>query len=333
MITALDLMESPAWYPLQPLPDGTLQLLKLGESDYRAASFLDQRLAQQPRRLERGGIDVVREAADRLAPRAHFIFHTGHVGSTLASRLLGEHPALFSLREPALLRPLADSTAASALDLRRTLGLFSRTWRPRQRALIKVTSFVSERASDMLALEDGARAILMCTSPSSYLRGILGGPNSRVESRALAPSRQARLATRLGNGPWQPASEGEQVAMSWLCEMTALLQAAQRHVAQVHWVNFDVFLAAPAPGLASMLETFGVSLATKEVEQLVHGPLMRQYSKAPEHAYDAALRQEVLQSADFEHGPEIRRGLAWLERLAAQHALVRQTLACVPRQG
>jgi hypothetical protein len=58
---------------------------------------------------------------------------------------------------------------------------------------------------------------------------------------------------------------------------------------------------------------------------------MRQYSKAPEHAYDAALRWEVLRSADFEHGPEIRRGLAWLERLAAQHDLVQQTLACVPR--
>ena len=49
---------------------------------------------------------------------------------------------------------------------------------------------------------------------------------------------------------------------------------------------------------------------------------MRQYSKAPEHAYDAALRNEVLQAAEYEHGAEIRRGMAWLNGLAGRHAWV-----------
>ncbi|MGH8201069.1 MAG: hypothetical protein ACREVO_12050 [Steroidobacteraceae bacterium] len=49
---------------------------------------------------------------------------------------------------------------------------------------------------------------------------------------------------------------------------------------------------------------------------------MRSYSKAPEHAYDAALRRRVLESADGEHGAEIRRGMQWLASLAGRHTLV-----------
>ena len=38
---------------------------------------------------------------------------------------------------------------------------------------------------------------------------------------------------------------------------------------------------------------------------------MRRYSKAPEHAYDLALRNDVLAAARAEHGEEIRRGMRW----------------------
>jgi hypothetical protein len=332
MITAPELLASPAWLPLHLLPDGALHLVRLEEAAYRAASFLDQRLLQPGTPQARAEIATVQGAAARLGPAAHFIFHTGHAGSTLVSRLLGEHPDLFSLREPALLRPLADTAAAAGgrtLELPQAIALLSRTWRPGQRALIKATSFVSERAQDLLDLDRSAVALLICTSPLSYLRGILAGPNSRIESRTLAPRRQARLATRLGDGRWQPdpVSEGEQVAMSWLCEMSALTLSAQRHPGRVRWVNFDAFLASPAPALAGMLQVLGVTAPAAELERLVRGPLMRQYSKAPEHAYDAELRRQVLLSADQEHGREIRRGMAWLEHLAQAHALVREALA------
>jgi hypothetical protein len=65
--------------------------------------------------------------------------------------------------------------------------------------------------------------------------------------------------------------------------------------------------AEPAPG---------------EIARILAGPLMRQYSKAPEHAYDAALRREVLAGADLEHGAEIRRGMQWLASLGGRHPLI-----------
>jgi hypothetical protein len=53
---------------------------------------------------------------------------------------------------------------------------------------------------------------------------------------------------------------------------------------------------------------------------------MRRYSKAPEHAYDAALRRAVLDEARALHGEEIRRGLSWLEDAAAEYSAVRDAM-------
>jgi hypothetical protein len=330
LISSRDIAESPTWLPLDEGTPGTLTLVRLDEAAYRAASFLDRRILQAgaPQASCPGG-DVA-EAAAGLVPRAHYIFHIGHVGSTLVSRLLGECAGLFSLREPAMLRTAAADPALAfgGLGLRDVLSLLSRTWRPEQRALIKATSFVGEIAGGILDLDPDSMALLMFTPALSYLRCILGGPNSRVESRMLAPSRLQRLRRRLGAAaPAAPQSEGEWIAMSWLCEMTALRHAASRFGSRIVWVDFDTFLAAPASGLTRLLRALGWMPASGEVESLVAGPLMRRYSKAPEHEYDAALRNSVLESADWEHGAEIRRGMSWLASRAGCHPLVDAALS------
>lgn len=335
MITQQDILESPAWYPLQQTADSVV-LLNLDEAAYTAASFLDQRIAKPEVAKVRCQIDVMKRATAKLVPKAHFIFHTGHVGSTLISRLLGEHEQLFCLREPAMLRTfgpdgLRTSTPPSkdGLDLSQTLALLSRTWRKGQRAVIKVTSFVSELAGEILSLDDQAVALFLFTDPLTYLRTILAGPNSRIESRTLAAVRLRRLRQRLGEGAWpmDPVSEGEVAAMAWLCEMTALCEAAANYGGRITWVNFEAFLAAPVAGLDSMLHSLGVNSPAVEVNRLITGPLMQQYSKAPEYAYDAALRRRVLESASREHPGEIRRGMAWLDRVARRNRPVMEAFS------
>ena len=330
-ITAAELAGSPAWFPLEAPGGELLRLVRLDEAAYRQASFLDQRiLAALP---EEGvcPIATATAAAGMLPMRAHYIFHIGHVGSTLISRLLGEHPGFHSVREPALLRALAaaPAQAAHAPSLTVTLALLARTWRAQQRALIKATSFVSEIAGSILATDDQAAALLVFTPPLAYLRCILGGPNSRLESRALAPARLTRLHARIGSAalPSLPGSEGEWIAMSWLCEMSALCQAATPCEARVRWIDFDEFLAMPAAGLTEALRALGAAPAAHDVDKLLAGPWMGRYAKAPEHAYDAALRRSVLEAADQEHRSEIRRGMDWLARAAGRHRLIDAALA------
>jgi len=326
-----ELRDSPAWYPLEAVGD-TVQLLRLAASDYAAASFLDQRLLQGGYPRARVAPALLAMAAAALAPCRHYLFHVGHVGSTLLSRLIGAHAGCFALREPALLRALAAAPAA-APPLEVVLALFGRAWRPGQVAVVKATSFVSEIADAILTSSGAPRALFVYAAPLAYVRGILAGANSRAETRALAPARLQRLVRRLHGAQCDPRSEGELVAMSWLCEMLTLEQAASRHPEGILWVDFDRFLQAPLAGLAAVFGALGATVPQQELEALVAGPIMRQYSKAPEHAYDAALRREVLAGADWEHGAEIQRAMAWLEALAGAQPPVRALLESLPRRA
>jgi hypothetical protein len=128
-IAADEIAASPAWFPLETIEGEAMRLIQLDEAAYRAASFLDQRLLGAGYRQSACALALLSGAAERLAAPAHYIFHTGHVGSTLVSRLLGAHQSFFALREPALLRAVsvrpAPDAGAPSLDV--ALALLGRT--------------------------------------------------------------------------------------------------------------------------------------------------------------------------------------------------------------
>ncbi|MGD0189157.1 MAG: hypothetical protein ABSD74_00285 [Rhizomicrobium sp.] len=257
------------------------------------------------------------------------------------SRLIGEFPGAFSLREPLILRTLAQiqSEAATAPELwigenfeRRTgafLKLWSRTFRPEDRAIIKATSFVSEFAAVLLARASKPRALLMFVQPERYLATILGGENAPNEAKSLAPSRWQRLKNRLDAdiGRLEPMSIGEIVAMSWAAEMTALVAARKQAGERATFLDFDAFLSNPHASLSQAIRHLDLAASSGQVSSVVTGPHMRRYSKAPEHAYDAALRQAVLDQAVATSGDEIKRGRSWLERLAGTNPIVAEAMA------
>src|SRR4051812_36091370 len=87
---------------------GMVRLVAMDRDSYRAASFLDDRLIQQPVDAQILPWPTVEAAvAGDLRQDARWIFHVGHVGSTLVSRLLGEVDGVLSVREPRLLRDIA----------------------------------------------------------------------------------------------------------------------------------------------------------------------------------------------------------------------------------
>jgi hypothetical protein len=323
------LRASPELFPLAFEATGqAVELVALAPVDYEKASFLDGRLAAAP--VLTPGWAELAAAAGGLPVETDFIFHVGHVGSTLLSRVLGTHPKVFSLREPQVLRTVAQAELTGAWPgeeadrrLAVLLALFSRRWSPAKRPLIKATSLVGELAGRMLRLAPGSRAILLTAAPESYLATILGGPNSRVELRQAAPARLARLARRLGTEALrtEALSEGELAAMSWACEMTALVEAGAGAAGRGLWLDFDGFLAAPAVGLGRTLQHLHGEADPTLVEQLAGSAYFQRYSKAPEYAYGPDVRREVLAAARRDEGAEIRKGLAWLERAAAHPAV------------
>jgi hypothetical protein len=173
-----------------------IRFVHLDEGAYRAASFLDDRMMQPGLDSRLCSLDEAMSAAAAL-PRndARWIFHIGHVGSTLVARLLGELGGVLSIREPRSLRDLAAAAAEErgglAAGLRR---LMSRTFGPAQVALVKATSFVSELAPLLTAPESSA--LFLYATPANYIASILAGENYLKELAALHSIRVERLRAR-----------------------------------------------------------------------------------------------------------------------------------------
>lgn len=312
----------------------------VSEADYRAASFLDQRLLADRIGREWMAWDTLPDLGAR-APSPHFIFHIGHVGSTLMSRLLGEVGNVLPLREPMLLRTLAqvseridrpESVWSRELYRRRlaqAVGWLGRGFSPGQRAMVKASSVITAIADDLTGA-DGHALFLYVPLPR-YIETILAGEASMSETLAQAPARMARLAELLPDFPvalWQlpPVTR---VAMSWLCEMATAQQTLPRTDPRYLWADFEHVLADPAAAVAEQCKNFGLSVDAARIDAALAGPVMRQYSKAPEHGYSADLRRELQAQAAAEHAPAIAEAIAWVEALATRYT----SLGTLPIHG
>jgi hypothetical protein len=300
---------------------GLARLVRMDEEAYRQSSFLDDRmLGAKPEARLCALADVLGEArwVDRRA--AHWIFHIGHVGSTLVARLLGELAEFLSIREPRSLRDLVQSSqrAEIAADV---AALMARTFRPGQRALVKATSFVSEIAP-MMVQPDG-RALFLFASPRRYIEGILAGENSILELQALEQGRRERLAKRGIDLAGFGRSNAHLAAAAWVCEMTALETACDAMPAgAAMWADFDGMLRDMAGSLAQVTAHFGVQVPHDWLGEISSGPLMRQYSKAPEFDYSPDLRAQLLAGAGATHRAAIDDAINGLLR-SGQPLIVR----------
>jgi hypothetical protein len=324
---------SPQWLPFAPDPaSGRISLLKLEEADYRAASFLDQRILT-PRSELRAATWVELALPADARRDANWIFHIGNVGSTLVSRLLGELPGIFALREPLLLRDFAASPPpGERFDA--LVALLSRTFRPEQRANVKATSFTSEIAPRLVA--PGSRALFLYASHERYLENILAGENSWQTLAALSPIRLARLRGRCPGLEAVIAAmhDGLKAALGWACEMTSLEQAAAAlPKGSVMWLDFDRFLDDPARHFTQIAAHFGESVDSATAKAICEGPLMGRYSKALEYEYSPALRREILADAGRRHAGPIRDALNWLAALESRYPCAAQAIRRARGEG
>lgn len=300
---------------------GLARFVQMSPDDYREASFLDDRMfaRQRPSHLLKWA-DVVEAMPPAARTDTRWIFHIGHVGSTLIARLLGELQSVLSVREPRALRDLtffpADVRADFVPPVR---ALMSRTFADDQAAVVKATSFVSEIAAELIA---GGRALFLYATPLAYISGILAGENSRKELAGLADTRRVRLASRGLNLP-EPRNEADAAASAWACEMTSLEAADGGNGL---WADFDVVLIHLEDSLRRFADHLQFAATDEQLREIANGPLTRRYSKATEYEYTPQLRHDLLAEANQRHRVDIESALAMLSAAAETTPLLRKAL-------
>lgn len=316
----MNLFDTPGWLPLEFEPAADqVKWLRLDEADYRAASFLDFRIVEPDSDIMHSAWPTAPAQARR---DAHYIFHIGNVGSTLISRLLGELPDVFAVREPQLLRQLAADA-----DFATVAALLSRTWRPGQRANVKATSFTSELADRLI--QPGSNALFLYITPERYLESILAGQNSWTTLEALSAIRLERLRSRCPDLELDLARANDAIkaALGWACEATSLERAASGLPAgTVLWMDFDIFLADPAEHLLAIARHYAIELDAAGARRLCDGPLMRRYSKALDYEFSPAMRREILGDSRRRHAPEIAEALRWLGALGSRYPAIARAI-------
>ena len=305
---------------------GIARLIEMTPEAYRAASFLDDRMLQGPINARpRPFTEVAGAVPSDARSDARWMFHIGHVGSTLIARLLGELDGVLAVREPRILRDVAAMTDEQRRAIVPAIQrLLSRTFAADEIALVKATSFVSEIAAELVP--PGERALFLTVDPRTYIATILAGPNSRKELAALADIRAQRMAGRVHG--LAGSSAAHLAAAAWACEVTALeTAAAAMPDRRIQWGNFDRLLDDIEAGLNEIAAFLGFAAPAGRAEEIVHGPLMSHYSKALEYDYSPSLRRQLIDQEITEHDAEIDDALAMLERSAQESPLLARALA------
>jgi hypothetical protein len=329
---AAELAAGPDLYPMA-LDAGrdALFFVRMRAEDYRRASFLDERMLMPATRGQWVPFaDIARAMSSGPPARPlHFIFHSGHVGSTLISRLLDETNKVLSLREPLPLRTMAEAFDASPSGLDGRLEILLRLWERgfagTDAVVLKATSTAERIGGRLLSLRPLARAVTLNVAAESYVATMLAAENSAVDLNAHGPERLHRLG-RLLDAPPRPTGLGELAAMSWLAERFTQDDLIARFAGRVLPLDFDAVLREIESALTRVLSHFGVRVAKDVVAAIASGEVLTRYSKLPSEAYSPRLRNERLAEARRLYGEEIRAALAWLERLGKVHGRVAAVL-------
>lgn len=305
-------------------------VVHIDQKIYRQAAFLDERMFTSDIQGAWFPLDTLLQATVGLPTRAtQYLFHIGHCGSTLLSRLLAELPGCFALREPLAFLALAMTQrelglpnsrldAGSWQDLFKMVSdLQARCYTDSDTALIKSTSVAGNLLQPVLATQPDARAILLYMHLEPWLATMLRAPGTRESVRSFAGAWLTDFRQLTGDMSVElhALDDVRQAVIGWATMLLNFTRAATHDPARTHWLNFDEFLTAPVSHCKAVADFLGLPASDAKIEALLAGPIMGHYAKDPSQSFDTNVRTRELSEARQRFETEIGTGLQWFEEL------------------
>lgn len=321
-------------------------LLEVDERRYREAPFLDDRVIDESTTGFWVDLEALPEPdAGKPAPDPRWIFHIGHCGSTLLSRLLPAACPLLPVREPPPLRTLAESLRVltqpvSRLSesqwralLSRFVSLYSRTYRHDEPALIKPTSDCGNLIRLVMEGRPASRSVLMFQSLETYLAIMMDGADARMDIEGHAVTRLSDFHDYVDDHEHLRLYElapAHRVVISWLAGVTSFHKAMQECADDLRPLDFDRLLEDPRHVLTEVMAFLGLPVEKSRIAAAVDGPVMQTYAKAPEYRYGPTDRAARLAENRTRSGAEIERGLRWATSLVERYPSLESVVDAFP---
>tara|TARA_R110002049_G_scaffold23726_3_gene84097 strand:+ start:6415 stop:7467 length:1053 start_codon:yes stop_codon:yes gene_type:complete len=336
---ANELEHRPEVFPHQlDLVNDNLLLVELSAAQVSAASFLDQRVLQQGTRGTWVSWQMIAEKFEKVEANRppNFIFHVGHCGSTLVSRLLQQMDKTTSLREPLPLRVLAQDVAdaqegrsfLSPQEHAVRLQVLSKMWcRGAEQTVVKATSICTDLLPVIHGDDSVAKSVFVYNRAETHIATLLAGENAVVDLRGFAKLRLQRLQQKTSlKIPLHQMTVGQLAALSWLSETISATRSLETYPGQIMALEFEAFLREPGDSLRRIVDFLGIAADRGAIEKAVNSDVLQTYSKAPEHKYNAQTRSAILADSRTKFAKEIGEARAWLDDLAGRSELVAASL-------
>ena len=326
----MSLLDDPDYLPFKlDLAQRRVLMLRLTAQQRADAAFLDERALPAAPVASWVPLSMLLDARPSVNSAADFVFHIGHCGSTLLSRLLQAWPDVQVLREPLPLRTLAAALEAGSLPadegsvlLGKLIALWRRPAASATRTVIKATSSCNGLIAPLLTStqDEGARAVLLDMPLVPYLSTLFKAEASIGDALAAEPGRRADLVSRLDAQATalETRTVPERCALGWAAERARFHALARGpHAARVLRVDFERLLADPAAIVSEIAAH--LQLSHDGLDAALASPAWSRYSKADAYAYDASDRQHDLALAGHRFAADIDAGKRWLDRFVQQH--------------
>lgn len=308
------------WFPVDlDVAKGVLYFQRLSDEQIEAASFLDNRLAIDWASAEPVGVVQLEAAGWEVAPLA-WLWHTSFCGSTLLARMLHVPPYSATLREPLVLRRLADARDAriptdSCADV--LARLLSRPWHSGGRVLVKPTHAALNLALDMMARTPDSRAVFLTSSLEDFLISHLKKTQETLHNVALLAKRALTAAEpfgrRLGGEALAPPDVLCQCVLQWAAQREIIADVASAAHDRVRVLNFEQILESPLEAATAAADWLRLGIPRDALRANVER-LSRLHAKVPSRDYDSGVRQAEIRHLLGFYADDIRRTLAWAER-------------------
>lgn len=271
--TAHDCIADPAWLPFDiDIRAPRIQWIHCDEALIRASSFLDARMPGEGRAMALTDAGPAQSALTPTQPIA-WLWHTSFCGSTFVARALHLSPLSIALREPMILRRLADERdAGHSVDtwLAPVSALLGRPWHSGGRVVVKPTHAALNLAPDLMALSPESVGVVLTSSLEEFLLSHFRKTHDTLAKIPVLAARALRagtMAARLPAPALNPPDWMAAAALQWVAQQHLVNRLAERFSGRITVVQWNAVQADAPAAIWHVADSLRLGLPGPALEQ------------------------------------------------------------------